>query len=55
MLSLDMCNQLETTTVGNQLEAVKGEHNHTPKEKVQATEGSADQKENVSRTSISMA
>ena len=41
-----------------QLEAVRGEHNHTPKEKIiQATgaEGSTDQRENVSRTSINMA
>ena len=37
MLSLDMCNQLETKTVGDQLEAVRGEHNHAPKEKVKAT------------------
>ena len=53
-MSPDMCNQLETTTVGNKLEAVRREHNHAPKEKVQATgaEGSADQRENVSRTSI---
>ena len=28
MLSPDMCNQLETTTVGNKLEAVRREHNH---------------------------
>ena len=31
MLSLDMCSQLETTIVGDQLEAVRGEHNHAPK------------------------
>ena len=37
MLSLDMCNQLETKTVGDQLEGVRGEHNHAPKEKVQET------------------
>ena len=30
MLSPDMCSQLETTTVGDQLEAVRGEHNHAP-------------------------
>ena len=32
------------TTVGDQLEAVRGEHNHAPKEEVQATgaEGSVD-------------
>ena len=42
------------TTVGDQLEAVRWEHNHAPKEKVQATgaESSADQKQNVSRTSF---
>ena len=31
MLSPDMCSQLETTAVGDQLEAVRGEHNHAPK------------------------
>ena len=52
-----MYSQLETTTVGDQLEAVRGEHNHVPKEKVQVTgaEGSVDQGENVSRTSINAA
>ena len=56
-LPLDMCSHLETTTVGDQLEAVKRGHNHAPKEKVQTTraEGSVDQRENVSRTSINMA
>ena len=56
-MSLDMCSQLETATVGDQLETVRGEHNHAPKGKVQATgaEGSVDQRENVSRTSINMA
>ena len=41
-------------TVVDQLEAVRGEHNHTPKEKVQATgaEGSVDQGQNVSMTSF---
>ena len=33
MLSPDMCSQLETTTVGDQVEAVRREHNHAPKEK----------------------
>ena len=36
-LSPDMCSHLETTTVGDQLEAVRGEYNHAPKEKVQIT------------------
>ena len=51
MLSPDVCSQLETTTVGDQLEVVRGEHNNAPKEKVQETgaEGSVDQRENVSR------
>ena len=31
MLSPDMCSQLETTAVGDQLEVVRGEHNHAPK------------------------
>ena len=41
------------TTVADQLEDVRGEHKHA-KEKVQATgaEGSVDQRQNVSRTSI---
>ena len=30
-----MCNQLETKTVEDQLEAVREEHNHAPKEKIQ--------------------
>ena len=34
-LSPDVCSQLETTTVGDQLEAVRGEHCHAPKENVQ--------------------
>ena len=42
------------TTVGNQLEAVRGEYNHAPKEKVQATGAEVqqikDQRQNVSRT-----
>ena len=37
MLSPDMCNQLETKTVGVQLQGVRGEHNHAPNEKVQET------------------
>ena len=37
MLSPDMCNQLETKTVGDQLGGVRGEHNRAPKEKVQET------------------
>ena len=37
MLSPDICNQLETKTVEDQLEGVRGEHNHTPKERVQET------------------
>ena len=47
MLSPDMCSQLE---------AVRGERNNAPNEKVQATgaEGSTDPRENVSRTSINM-
>ena len=54
-MSPDICSQLETTTVG--VEAVRGERNHVPKEKAQATEAesSVDQRENVSRTSINMA
>ena len=32
-----MCGQLETTTIVDQLEAVRWEHNHSPKEKLQAT------------------
>ena len=45
MLSPDMCSKGY-----NQLEAVTGKYNHGPKEKVQAigTEGSADQRQNVS-------
>ena len=37
-MSLDMCSQLETATVGDQLEAVRGEHIHAPKEKYRQLE-----------------
>ena len=53
MLSLDMCTHGNTCREPA-IEAVREEHNHDPKEKVQATgaEGSADQRQNVSRTSF---
>ena len=55
MLSPDMCSQLETSTAGDQLEAVRREHNHAPKVKgKRQVVPRADQRENVSRTSINM-
>ena len=55
MLSPDMCNQLETKTVGDQLGGVRGEHNRAPKEKVQETgaEGS-EIKERMSARQVSI-
>ena len=59
MLSVHLlvCNQLETKTVGDQLEGVRGERNHAPKEKVQETGAEASEIEErmSATTSINMA
>ena len=47
-----MCSQLETTTIGDQLEAVRWEHNCAPKEKVQAI--GVQQKERMSAGQVSI-
>ena len=55
MLSPDMCSQLETKTVGDQLEGVRGERNYAPKGQVQETgaEGS-EVKERMSSRQVSI-